>query len=472
LLAIFIVRIYNKYVHIFNPFTTPMTSSLIDSRFLGDLFSTPLMRDVFTDTSQIARYIDVEIALARAQGKLDVIPIADADAIARYAHHIPLDMTKLAIDTHNVGYPILPLVTQLAAGLGEAGRSLHWGATTQDIMDTACVLQVRQALDLLEPQILLIAKTLRDLARKHQKTPMAGRTHLQHALPVTLGYKAVIWLGMLERHLERLAQLRPRVLVLSFAGAAGTLASLGSKGLAVQEQMAIELGLSQPVTTWHTARDGLAECLQWLGLVTASLAKIAVDVSLMMSNELAEVFEPYVHGRGASSTMPQKRNPISCEVIIGCAKAVRHSSALMLDAMVQDMERATGPWQAEWVAIPEAFMYSAGAIEQARLMLQGLIVDEQRMLVNLQSTGGLIVAEALMMGLATHLGRNAAHELVYEACRTALETRQSLADVLITHPSVTAHMNAEQIYQLCNPANYLGSAPQMVSRALSIYPSR
>ena len=445
-----------------------MHSTLIDNRFLGSLFSTDAMRAVFADTATLARYTDTEIALARAEGRLGLIPSEAAHTIAEQAHQVKLDMARLQRETHNVGYPILPLVHQLAEGLGAAGKYLHWGATTQDIMDTALVLQIREGLALLEQDLRAVAVQLRRLSHTYRDAPMAGRTHLQHALPTTFGLKTAIWLGMIERNLERLQQLRPRVLVGQFAGAGGTLASLGDRGLEVQAAMMRELGLGVPDTTWHTARDGLAETAQWLGLVTMSLAKMALDVSLMMANEFSEVFEPFVQGRGASSTMPQKRNPISCEVMIGAAKTVRHLAGLALDGAVQDFERATGPWQAEWVALPEAFLHTAGAVSQALFMLSGLEVDTARMRQNLDSTGGLIVAEAVMMGLAPELGRNEAHDVVYSACRTALESRRTLAQVLKSMPEVTQHVSAERIDFLCDPINYLGTAPQMVDKALQL----
>jgi 3-carboxy-cis,cis-muconate cycloisomerase len=367
-----------------------------------------------------------------------------------------------------VGYPILPLVHQVAEGLDAPGKFLHWGATTQDIMDTALVLQIRQGLELLEKDLRVVSVQLRRLSQEYRDTPMAGRTHLQHALPTTFGLKCAIWLGMVERNLERLHELRPRVLVGQFAGAGGTLASLGTRGLEVQAAMMAELKLGVPMTTWHTARDGLAETVQWLGLVTMSLGKMAFDVSLMMANEFSEVFEPFVQGRGASSTMPQKRNPISCEVMIGAAKTVRHLAGLALDGAVQDFERATGPWQAEWVAIPEAFLHTAGAVSQAVFMLSGLEVDTVRMKQNLDSSGGLIVAEAVMMGLAPILGRNEAHDVVYAACRTALEHKRTLAEVLKAMPEVTQLVSAAQIDHFCDPINYLGTAPQMVDKMLGM----
>ncbi|MEY4420691.1 MAG: hypothetical protein RLZZ498_1287 [Pseudomonadota bacterium] len=447
-----------------------MHSTLIDSRFLGSLFSTPEMKHVFSDSSTLARYTETEVALALAEGKLGLIPTDAAKTIAERAPKIALDMDRLERETHNVGYPILPLVHQLAEGLGDAGKYLHWGATTQDIMDTALVLQIRAGLDLVEADLRGVAAQLRRLSAEYRDTPMAGRTHLQHALPVTFGLKTAIWLGMVERNLERLQQLRPRVLVGQFAGAGGTLASLGTRGLDVRVAMMAELKLGVPETTWHTARDGLAETAQWLGLVTTSLAKMALDVSLMMANEFGEVFEPFVQGRGASSTMPQKRNPISCEVMIGAAKTVRHLAGLALDGAVQDFERATGPWQAEWVALPEAFLHTAGAVSQALFMLTGLEVDTQRMRQNLDSTGGLIVAEAVMMGLAPALGRNEAHDVVYAACRIALEQKRTLADVLKANDDVTRLVSLAQIDAMCEPTNYLGCAAQMVDKALAAKP--
>ncbi len=272
---------------------------------------------------------------------------------------------------------------------------------------------------------------LADLSKRYRDTPMAGRTHLQQALPVTFGYKTSIWLAMFDRHADRLEQLKPRVLVGQFAGAAGTLASLGIKGFEVQQALCEELGLGVPVSTWHVARDGFAEAVNFLALVTGSLGKIALDIMIMASTEFAEVYEPFVKGRGASSTMPQKRNPISSELMLAAAKAVRQHAGLMLDAQIQDFERATGPWHAEWIAIPESFVLTAGALHQAKFALGGLIVDEAQMAKNLDISRGLIVAEAVMMGLAPQLGRQEAHDVVYDACRRANEQHISLGDALL-----------------------------------------
>jgi 3-carboxy-cis,cis-muconate cycloisomerase len=444
-----------------------MATTVLDSVLFRDSFGTPRMRAIFEDRALVARYVEVEVALARAQGRCGVIPLEAALEIAARASADALDFESLRHETEIVGYPILPLVHQLGKMCGDAGRYVHWGATTQDIMDSAVVLQVRDALALIEGELVDLRRILGRLAAKHRDTPMAGRTHLQQALPVTFGYKVAVWLAMFDRHAERLAQLRPRVLVGEFAGAAGTLASLGDRGLDVQAAMMEELGLGVPTATWHVARDGLAEAVNFLGLLTGSLGKVAYDVMLMASTEFAEVYEPFVKGRGASSTMPQKRNPISSELIFAASKAVRQHAGLMLDAMIQDFERATGPWHAEWIALPESFILTAGALHQAKFMLDGLIVDEQRMRRNLDMTSGLIVAEAVMMGLAPHLGRNEAHDVVYAACRIVNEQGGRLADVLAGMTQVSSRLDRQAIERLTDPANYLGMAPQMVDRVLA-----
>ena len=442
-------------------------TTVLDSLLFRDAFGTDAMRRVFSDKSLIARYAEVEIALAKAEARCGVIPGDAARAIAERTDTASLDLEALRHETDIVGYPILPLVHQMARQCGEAGRYVHWGATTQDIMDTAVVLQMRAGLAIIEGDIAALRDSLADLARRHRDTPMAGRTHLQQALPVTFGYKAAIWLSMFDRHAERLAQLKPRVLVGQFAGAAGTLASLGDKGFEVQAALCEELGLGVPVATWHVARDGFAEAVNFLALVTGSLGKIALDIMIMASTEFAELREPFVKGRGASSTMPQKRNPISSELMLAASKAVRQHAGLMLDAMVQDFERATGPWHAEWMAIPESFVLTAGALNQAKFALLGLVVDTQRMAQNLAISRGLIVAEAVMMGLAPALGRQDAHDVVYDSCRRANEQGLSLADALSADPRIAARIDRAEIERLSQPENYLGLAPQMVDRVLA-----
>jgi 3-carboxy-cis,cis-muconate cycloisomerase len=445
-----------------------MSSTVFDSGLFRDMFGTAEMRAIFSDAGYLARCLEVEAALARAQAGIGMIPAAAAREISARATFACLDLDVMKRETEIVGYPILPLVKQLAAACaGDAGGYVHWGATTQDIMDTAVVLQLRSAFELIDAELDDILDSLESLARRYRDAPMAGRTHLQHALPVTFGYKAAVWRAPLARQRERLAQLRPRVLVGQFGGAAGTLASLGRDGFAVRAALMRELGLGEADMTWHVARDTLAESVLYTGLLTGALAKIASDVMMMMSVEFGEVFEPFEHGRGASSTMPQKRNPISSELILACAKLVRQHCALMLDAMVQDFERATGPWHAEWIALPESYLATAGALRQAKLMLAGLSVDTGRMQRNLALTQGLIVTEAVMMGLAPRLGRQQAHDLVYDACRAAAESGRPLLELLCADAAIAAHMDRSELERLLDPGNYLGSAAQMVDRSLS-----
>ncbi len=446
----------------------PASTTVLDSILFRDAFGTPGMREVFSDISLISRYVEVEIALAKAEARCGVIPAEAADEIAKRTDVSAFDFDLLRRETDIVGYPILPLVHQMAKQCGEAGRYVHWGATTQDIMDTAVILQIRAGLEIIEADINTLRGILADLSKRYRDTPMAGRTHLQQALPVTFGYKTAIYLAMFDRHAERLEQLKPRVLLGQFAGAAGTLASLGDKGLEVQRALCDELGLGVPVSTWHVARDGLAEVVNFFGLVTGSLGKIALDIMLMASTEFGEVYEPFVKGRGASSTMPQKRNPISSELMLAASKAVRQNAGLMVDAMVQDFERATGPWHAEWIAIPQSFILTAGALHQAKFALGGLTVDEARMAQNLGMSKGLIVAEAVMMGLAPAIGRQQAHDLVYDACRTVNERGGTLAEALGAMPGIMQHVERATIDRLTDPANYLGLSSQMVERALAL----
>ncbi len=450
-----------------------MTIGMLSSPLFGDMFGTAAMRAAFGELAFLARCAEVEAALARAQARLGIVPGEAAAVISEAAASVAanpgsLDLARLQRETETVGYPILPLVRQLAERAGAAGRWLHWGATTQDIMDTAMVLQIQDGLQLIETDLSAVRGHLAGLARRYRDTPMAGRTHLQHALPITFGYKAAVWLAAFDRHAARLDELKPRVLTVQFGGAAGTLASLGegAASLGSRTELARELGLAEPAITWHVARDAIAETVQFLALLGGSLAKIAFDVMLMSATEFGEAAEPFVAGRGSSSTMPQKRNPISCELILAAAKALRQHAGLALDAMVSDFERATGPWHVEWIALPESFLYAAGALHQAEFMMGGLIVDPARMAKNLDMTHGLIVAEAVMMGLAPHIGRTEAHDLVYDACRVAIESDRPLCDVLLETPAVAGPLGEASLRALTDPANYLGAAQAMIDRVL------
>ncbi len=327
-------------------------------------------------------------------------------------------------------------------------------------------MQMREALDILEQEIDAIADALAALAKKYRDTPMAGRSNLQQAVPITFGYKMATLLGAFERHKQRLAELRPRVLVGEFGGAAGTLSSLGKDGLKVQAELMQQLKLGQPDISWHTVRDRIAEVGCFLGLVTGTCGKIAFDVKLLMQTEVEEVYEPFHQGRGSSSTMPQKRNPISSVYITAQAAMVKQLVAALLEAQVEDHERSTGPWEIEWIALPEIFMLSAGALAQTRFLVSGLQVNEKKMRENLDITKGLIMSEAVMMGLGAALGRNRAHDLVYDICREVVKTGRPLIDLLAADKEISQHASRKQLEKMVDPANYLGVAGEMVDRVL------
>ena len=445
-----------------------MTASIIDSAIFQGIFSTDAMRQIWSDENRTQKYLDIEAALARVQGRLGLIPQEAADEIVRHCQLEQIDMQKLRAQTERIGYPILGVVSQLNALCRDRlGEYCHWGATTQDITDTALVLQIREALALVEADLSALSETLAQLAHKYRDTPMIGRSNLQQAIPITFGYKMAGLLAAIERHRERLDQLKPRVLVGEFAGASGTLASLETGAMETQAGLMHELGLGQPLIAWHTMRDNIAEVGAFMGLVGGTLGKISMDIKLLMQTEVAEVYEPFAHGRGSSSTMPQKRNPISSAYIHGAISVLRQHAAALMDAMVADHERSTGPWQIEWIVLPEAFCLLAGALRQSRVVLEGLEVDAQRMRHNLDITNGAVMSEAVMMGLGRHIGREVAHDLVYDICRESVKSGRHLLDLLCEHPEVNQHLDRAQLARLCDPANYLGQSGHMVDRVLA-----
>jgi 3-carboxy-cis,cis-muconate cycloisomerase len=450
-----------------------MPSTILDSAVFRDIFTTPAMRHVWSDENRVQKYLDFEAALAVAQARLKIIPQDAAREIVKHCKAEKIDMARLKQATEKIGYPVLPVVQQLVKlcknGLGEWS---HWGATTQDITDTATILQISEALDIVEQELDGICDALARLAKKYRDTPMAGRSNLQQAVPITFGYKMATLLGAFERHKERLKELRPRVLVAEFGGAAGTLSSLGKDGLKVQAGLCKELKLGQPDISWHTVRDRIAEAGCFLGLVTGTCGKIAFDVKLLMQTEVEEVYEPFHEGRGSSSTMPQKRNPISSVYITAQTAMVKQLVAALLEAQVEDHERATGPWEIEWIALPEIFMLSAGALAQTRFLVEGLQVNEKKMRDNLDITNGLIMSEAVMMGLGPTLGRNKAHDLVYDVCRQVVKTGRPLIALLAEDKEIRKHASRKQLEKMADPANYLGVAGEMVDRVLQMRKKR
>ncbi|WP_372617740.1 3-carboxy-cis,cis-muconate cycloisomerase [Falsiroseomonas sp.] len=445
-----------------------MTVNPADGPVYSAVYGSDAMRAIMGERAYLAGMLAFEAALARAQARLGLIPAEAATAITQAADMDRLDLPALAAATRNMGFPTVGLVKQLSALAGpEAGRWTHWGATTQDVLDTALVLQLREAIALFADDLDRLIAALARLARQHRGTVMAGRTHAQQALPITLGYKVALWLDPLITMRERLGEIRPRVLRVQFGGAVGTLASLGAEGPRVASELAQELGLALPAITWHVARDGIAEFGCWCGLLGGALAKPATDVLWLMQSEVAEASEPAAPGKGGSSTMPQKRNPIGCEYVLAQARAAQALIPQLLGAMAHEHERGAGPMQLEHLALGQILLLTHGALATLLPIAEGLEVDVARMRRNLDAGGGLIMAEAVMMGLAPQLGRGVAHDVVHHACDTAIAHGIGLAEALAREPRVAAVLDAPAIARLTDPAGYLGAAQALTDAVLS-----
>jgi len=445
-----------------------MSINPADSQIFGTLYGTDEIRALFSDQAHLQFMLDVEAALARAESKLGLVPAPAADAIGRAARVENLRLDYIAESTRRVGYPVVALVKELGRIAGdEAARYVHLGATTQDILDTALVLQLRRAFAIVRRDLVALARVLADRAARFRDTPIAGRTHLQHAVPTTFGLKGAGWASPLVTHVERLDQATPRILVVQLGGAAGTLAALGANGPAVVEALARELALGVPDLPWHAQRDPFAETAALLGLICGSLSKFALDVSLMMQTEVGEVSEPHDDGRGGSSTMPQKRNPIASEYILAATRAVHALVQVMLGSMTADHERATGPLQSESLALPQCVALTAGALIHARSIAEGMTVDTERMRRNLDLTGGLIMAEAVATALVAPLGRAAAEAAVARACDRSIAEGVPLAAILRIEPELRPHLTDAEIDRLTNPSLYLGSAGAFVDQLVA-----
>jgi 3-carboxy-cis,cis-muconate cycloisomerase len=443
---------------------------------LNPLFATEAMSAIFSDRARLQAMLEFEAALARAEAAVGLIPVTAADTIVRTCLADSFDPVALARDTAQAGNPAIPMVKQLTALVAkadpQAARFVHWGATSQDAIDTGLVLQMRAGLASIDADLQRMAGDLARLAEAHATTPMVGRTFLQQAVPVTFGLKAAGWLSAVERSRTRLAEAGGAARLLQFGGAAGTLASLRERGLDVAAETAKILALDLPDLPWHNHRDRLVGLAAALGVLVGTLGKIARDVSLLMQTEVAEASEPAGPGRGGSSTMPHKRNPIGCAVALAAAQRVPQLVATLLAAMPQEHERGLGGWHAEWEAIPEIFLLTSGALRQMADAVAGLTIDPARMSENLEATRGLIMAEAVMMALGDHIGRLEAHHLIEAACRRAVEQGRHLRDVLAQDAAVTAHLSPDELDRLFAPETYLGVAERFVQRVLAAWKPR
>jgi 3-carboxy-cis,cis-muconate cycloisomerase len=436
----------------------------------GAMFGTEPMAAAFSGESFVRYMLAFEAALARAEARAGVIPDQAAEEIAAACRPELFDVVAIFQEAAKASTPVIPLTRLLTERVqGDGKRYVHWGATSQDAIDTAIVLQMRDGLTLLDEGLLALGAGCAALAERHRHTVMAGRTLLQQALPITFGLKAARWLAMVCRQTRALRAVQAEALVVQFGGAAGTLASLGNQGIAVSKEIATELGLQEPDLPWHTERDRIATVATTLGVLAGAMGKIATDILLLAQSEVGEVSEAAEPGRGGSSTMPQKRNPVDAMEASAAARLAIGLVPVVLAGMVQEHERAAGGWQAEWAAIPDLFCYTAGALDRVRNAIAGLEVDTERMRANLTLTHGLIMAEALSMALARHIGREQAHQIVQTLSRRAIAQGQDLQQAAFADEQVRAVLPVDAIERALDPSAYLGSTDTFIERALQSY---
>jgi 3-carboxy-cis,cis-muconate cycloisomerase len=439
------------------------------------LFRFDALDEVFSDEATLQSMLHFEAALARAEASVGIIPEGSARLIAGKCRVDQFDLRELAKQAANSGNIAIPLVkklTELVANENkDAARFVHWGATSQDVIDTGTILQIRRALELIGQDLDRLISTLATLAEAHQATPVAARTWMQQALPTTFGFIVAGWLDALLRHRTRLSEILSRVFTLQFGGAVGTLAALGDHGPETAKALAHELQLALPPVPWHTHRDRIGEVATTLGLLTGTLGKIARDISLHAQTEVGELFEPGGEGRGGSSTLPHKRNPVTCAIVLAAAQRIPGLVATVLSSMAQEHQRGLGGWHAEWETLPEAIRLAGGALHHMADMLPGLIVDASQMRKNLDLTRGLIFAEAVSMALGDRMGKLPAHMLVESACGKALAERRHLKDVLLNESGLRGHLTPADLESLFDVNNYLGSAKEFVAAVLAETPS-
>lgn len=435
-----------------------------------DLFSTPRMSSIFSPEAHVQAMLTFEAALAHAQVQASIIPHEAAISISASCKVELFDVVTLYHEAVTAGTPAIPLVRMLTARVeGDARQFVHLGATSQDAIDTALMLQMRSGLDVLIEALYEICSVCARLAEQHRHTLMVGRTLLQQALPITFGLKAARWLTLVLRQLQVIHEHRIHTLAVQLGGAAGTLASLGNDGSRVVELLAEELGLSAPDLPWHTERDRIAEVGATLGIVSGVMEKIARDIALLAQTEVGEATEGMAPGKGGSSTLPQKRNPVDAMEAIASARLALGVVPVLLSAMAQEHERAVGGWQAEWEAIPRLFCFTSSAVEHVRQALSGLRIDAQRMSANVALTKGLIMAEPLMMALIPHLGKSEAHTLVQAVCEKVVASGVDLRQATIAEPRIRSYLSPEEIDHTLDPGSYLGSTDIFIDRALASY---
>jgi adenylosuccinate lyase len=445
-----------------------MPSGVFDSTLLKHMWATDELRAVFNDDNRVQKWFDYEAALALAQAELGLIPQAAAAEIAANAKVANVDLEAIAADIRRTKHPLVPALRALQAiCAGDHGEFLHFGPTTQDVLDTGMVLQIKQAHLVVMRDLQAIGRELYRLAEQHKATPMAGRTHGVQALPITFGHKCAIWLAEAGRNYQRLRQLEERVFVGSMVGAVGTQASFGAKAFELERRLMTRLDLGVADISWHPARDRLAEYVGVLSLTGGSLAKIAHEIIMLAHTEIDELAEPFSEGKVGSSTMPHKRNPSTCEAIVAVARTLRTTVMLMHDALLHEHERDAAGWRFEWKAIPEACLMTGAILAQMKDVLAGLEVHPDRMRRNLDALGGFLMSERVMFALAETLGKQSAHEAVYEASMHGFEQGLSFEQALRRHPQVKNALADHELAALLDPTTYVGLAPAIVDRVLA-----
>jgi len=442
-----------------------MASHLIDFILIGNNFGTAEMREVWSEQSRLARQVDLEVALAQAEGELGVIPADVAAEIAAKADASQLKVDEIALLGAQMKHSLMPTLTALQKQCGAAGEYIHYGATTQDIVDTATVLQLRAAFDIIVRDATQLAVELRRVARRYQHTPMTGRTHGMQALPTTFGFKVAVWLDEFVRHLTRLEQIRERVLTGNISGAICTYASFGAQGPDVERRALEKLGLNCPNIGWQSARDRFSEYASVIALISGTLGKIGNELYNLMRSEIGEVEEPFSAGKIGSTTMPHKRNPAALEGLASLTAPILKSAALIYESMHVEHERDAMSWRAEWIALPEINIYLSAQLQNAIGILQGMTVNQAQMLANLNLQGGLLLSEKVMFELGKTLGKQTAHHVVYECAMQSYEQKRDFKQVLLAHPQLEQVSEAQLVGWL-DPVNYLGSAPEKVDEVI------
>ncbi|WP_408011273.1 adenylosuccinate lyase [Pseudalkalibacillus sp. A8] len=445
-----------------------MASAVYDSILFKHLFSTEKMREIFSEKNLVQKWLDVEAALARAEAKLGIIPQEASDEINSKAKVELMDLEEMGKEIKGISHPIVPLVRQLTNRCENGlGQYVHWGATTQDIMDSANVLQIREVVEVVEEDIKEIQVALVELIKKHRNTVMPGRTHGQHGLPITFGYKAAVWLEEMNRNAERLEEIKDRLFTGQFSGAVGTFASIKEKGLELQEEIMKELKLNNPLVSWHASRDTFTEFASFLAILTHTLAKIANEVVHLQKTEFGELEEPFSKGKVGSSTMPHKRNPSKTQNIVTISRTIRQNVPVFLEGMIHQHERDMISWQTEWETLPEVCMLAGSALSSSIDVLRGLIVNEDRMKQNLDLTNGLIMSESIMISLGETLGRQVAHDLVYDACMEAFEQNRPLQELLSEKEEIKQNLSEEAVQKLFDYASYVGYSVDYADRVVA-----